>query len=148
MAGTLWQEADRRALLLRIDRLTSDTPPLWGRMDAGRMVVHVTDALRMATGELRCRPSKSPLMLPLVKQLVMFYLPWPKGVPTAPELLVRSPAQWASEITALRAAIEELTGKPREGPWPRHPMFGRLSGGEWGRFMYRHIDHHLTQFGV
>lgn len=87
-------------------------------------------------------------MLPIVKQLVMFYLPWPKGVATAPELLSRSPEHWTNESGALHAAIEAFAAKSRDGKWPRHPFFGHLSGAEWGRFMYRHLDHHLTQFGV
>jgi Protein of unknown function (DUF1569) len=148
MAATLWDEKDRRAILGRIGRLTPDAAPRWGRMDASRMVVHVTDALRMATGELRCTASKGPLTLPIVKQLVMFYLPWPKGVLTAPELLVRRPEQWPYEIATLRAAIEEFVTKSHAGAWPRHPRFGHLTGAEWGRLMYRHLNHHLTQFGV
>jgi Protein of unknown function (DUF1569) len=148
MAATLWDEKDRRAILGRIERLTPDATPRWGRMDASCMVVHVTDALRMATGELRCTASSGPLTLPIVKHLVMFYLPWPKGVPTAPELLVRRPDRWPYEIAALRAAIEEFVTKSQGGAWPRHPRFGHLTGPEWGRFMYRHLNHHLTQFGL
>ena len=147
MAGTLWNPTDRRAILSRIERLTPDASPRWGRMDASRMIVHVTDALHMATGELRCATSRSPLMLPFVKQAVMFYLPWPKGVRTAPELLARRPGQWTNEIAALQSAIEEFAARSRDGAWPPHPVFGRLSGVEWGRQMYRHLDHHLTQFG-
>jgi len=147
MAATLWNETDRRAILTRLARLTPEAAPRWGRMDASRMVVHVTDALRMATGELSCAPLGGPLMLPLVKQLVMFYLPWPRGVPTAPELLSRRPEQWTHEIAALRAAIDVFATRSQSGAWPQHPAFGRLSGVEWGRLMYRHLDHHLTQFG-
>ena len=86
-------------------------------------------------------------MLPIVKQLVMFYLPWPRGVSTAPELLSRRPEQWANEIDALRAVIQAFATKSQHGAWPSHPRFGQLSGAEWGRLMYRHLDHHLTQFG-
>jgi hypothetical protein len=75
-------------------------------------------------------------------------LPWPKGVATSPELLSRMPEQWTAEMAALRAAIEAFVSKSRDGAWPRHPRFGHLSGPEWGRLMYRHLDHHLTQFGL
>jgi len=27
-------------------------------------------------------------------------------------------------------------------------VFGRLSAKQWGVLMYRHVDHHLRQFGV
>ena len=35
----------------------------------------------------------------------------------------------------------------RSSPFPRHPLFGRMTNGEWGRWGYRHVDHHLRQFG-
>jgi Protein of unknown function (DUF1569) len=147
MGRTLWNETDRRAVLIRFERITPDAAPRWGRMDASHMVVHVTDALRMATGALQCAALRGPLMLPIVKQFVMFYLPWPRGVRTAPELLSRRPEQWTDEVATLRAAIEEFATRSQAGTWPSHPVFGHLSGVEWGRLMYRHLDHHLTQFG-
>ncbi len=30
----------------------------------------------------------------------------------------------------------------------KQKFLGRLSGEEWGRLMYKHIDHHLRQSGV
>jgi hypothetical protein len=35
-----------------------------------------------------------------------------------------------------------------QGDWPPHPILGRLSRGQWMRWGYRHMDHHLRQFGV
>jgi hypothetical protein len=35
-----------------------------------------------------------------------------------------------------------------EGGWPRHPVFGVMSRNDWGRWGYRHTDHHLRQFGA
>jgi Protein of unknown function (DUF1569) len=148
MAATLWNEPDRRNLVARIERLAPDRAPKWGRMDASRMVVHLTDALYMATGDIQCAAKNTPLAWPGVKQLIMFYLPWPKGSPTAPELLARSPMQWADEVGALRQALEHFARQPVNGDWPAHPAFGRLNAQQWGRLAHRHIDHHLTQFGV
>ena len=148
MPATLWDDTDRRALLRRLERLRPDAAPRWGRMDASRMVVHVTDALRMATGELQCTAVKRSVDA-ADRQAGRDVLPaLAKGVPTAPELLARRPEQWTNEVAALRAAIEEFSIKPPAGAWPNHPRFGHLTGIEWGRFMYRHLDHHLTQFGL
>jgi hypothetical protein len=30
----------------------------------------------------------------------------------------------------------------------RHPIFGKMSVEDWGKSQYKHIDHHLSQFGV
>ena len=91
MAHTLWSEEDRRALEARLARLRPDAKALWGSFDAPRMVCHITDTVRSATGDLPCTPKPSPLGYPIIKSLVMFYLPWPKGAPTAPELISREP---------------------------------------------------------
>lgn len=148
MAPTLWQQKDREAILNRFAKLTPDRTPQWGQMDAVRMVVHVTDGVRMAMGEIECAPKKGPFKLPVIKQLIMFYLPWPKGAPTAPELLARVPKQWTNEIELFRDAMDRFGMKNVDGAWPMHPAFGSVNGREWGRLMYRHLDHHLTQFNV
>ena len=148
MPRTIWNSDDRRALLARLDRLSAGSRPQWGRFDAPRMLAHVTDALRTATGEVRCAPRRSPLRYPPINSLVMFHVPWPKGSPTAPELLARAPAGWPEETALLRAAIEAFVTRAPGGAWPDHAAFGRLSGEQWGRLMHRHIDHHWKQFGV
>ena len=73
----------------RLHQLTPDQQPRWGRMDAGRMLAHLTDACRMATGDLAVAPRKGPLRYWPLRDLVIYYLPWPKGAPTAPELVRR-----------------------------------------------------------
>jgi hypothetical protein len=148
MVRTLWNERDRRALDDRLARLTPDARSLWGSLDAPRMLCHVTDAVRSATGDVACAPKPGPLRYPIVKSLVMFYLPWPKGVPTAPELLIRKPEAWDADVARFRAAVGALTSRAQDGPWPVHAAFGKLSGAQWGRLLYRHTDHHFTQFGV
>jgi hypothetical protein len=148
MAHTLWNEEDRRALDTRLARLRPDAKGLWGALDAPRMLCHVTDAVRSATGDVACTPKPSPLSYPVINSLVMFYLPWPKSAPTAPELISRHPEIWDVEVARFRSALNDLTKRPRNGPWPVHAAFGKLSGTQWGRLLYRHTDYHFKQFGV
>ena len=148
MPHTLWNEDDRRALDARLAKLGPDTSGRWGGLDAPRMVCHITDAVRWATGNVICKPKASLLRYPPLNSLVMFYLPWPKSAPTAPELIAREPETWDIEVARFRSAVDELTGRPRNGAWPVHVAFGKLSGTQWGRFLYRHTDYHFKQFGV
>lgn len=145
---TLWDATDRATLLARFERLTPDTPARWGRFTAARMVTHVTDAIRSATGELAVSPIKGPLAVWPLNVLAMHHLPWPKGAPTAPELIARTPDQWHTELETLRAQFDVFAAKPTASDWPRHAAFGRIGPDGWGRLMYRHTDHHLKQFGV
>ena len=145
---TMHAAADRRSLIERIGRLQSDSQPHWGKFTAPRMVVHLTDALRMATGELPVKPKRTPLRFTPLKQLAIYVLPFPKSVPTAPELLVRTPSAWDGEVEALIGMVERFGSRPANVVWPVHPVFGTMSAHAWGAQVYRHCDHHLRQFGV
>lgn len=145
---TIWNEQDRLSLLQRFTSLPATAPARWGRFTAPRMVSHVTDALRAALGELPVADVPGPLKVWPLNALVIYYLPWPKGAPTAPELIARTPENWESELASLRAAVERFVARPVGGPWARHAAFGAISGKDWGRLMFRHLDHHLRQFGA
>ena len=51
-------------------------------------------------------------------------------------------------VQDIRAAIESLITRPKDGPWPLHAALGSISGAQWGRLLYRHTDYHFRQFGV
>ena len=149
---TLFNASDRAALLPRLARLTAETPARWGKFDATRMVAHVNDAMRMGTGDLPVGPRKSSLRHAFGRWFAIYApLPWPKGVPTAPELLQRGRAD-ALQFTAECAAFSQLmnTVAARQGAanWPDHPAFGPMREKDWGALGYRHTDHHFRQFGI
>jgi len=143
---TLWNAEDRTSILDRMTRLSPGATPAWGSLNAPRMLTHVTDAVRMATGELAVAYRGGPLSIWPLNSLIMFYLPWPKGAPTAPELIARSAGDWTAGVEELRAAMDRFSERDMNGTWPAHPVFGTIGGSGWGRLAYRHIDHHLTQF--
>jgi hypothetical protein len=89
-----------------------------------------------------------PLRYPPLKQFIVYIAPFPKNVPTAPELLARSPRDWGADIAELRSLIERFSARRGAEQWPDHPAFGRLSERAWGVLVYRHMDHHLRQFGA
>ena len=148
MTHTLWNADDRASVLNRFGQLAEGARPKWGSFDAPRMVTHVTDALRAGLGEIAVAPRPSFLGRWPINVLVMFHVPWPKSAPTAPELLRRTPEEWQAELGTLRDAVERFGQRDVNGPWARHAAFGNIGGSGWGRLMYRHFDHHLTQFGA
>jgi hypothetical protein len=145
---SIWQETTRRELDQRIALLSPTLQPAWGKMTASRMVLHLTNSFRSATGELAVAPMHSPLMYTPIKQLVIYWLPFPKGVPTAAELLSGTPGEWSGDLAGLLAALDRFTKRDRTGSWPAHAAFGAMTGDQWRVLMYRHCDHHLRQFGI
>ena len=148
MSGTLLHVASRTEIQRRLARLAPGSMPRWGKFNAPRMVVHVADSIRMALGELPVAAKNTPLQLPILKHLAIYVLPFPRSTPTAPELLARAPAAWNGEIVTLGALVEKFATRSPRDEWPRHPIFGAMSGRAWGVLAYRHCDHHFRQFGI
>jgi len=147
VAPSLWDEGPRRELLERLSRLTGDARPRWGRMNAPQMLTHVNDQFRMALGDLPTAPKRMPIRYPPLNHLFAYVLPWPKGVPTAPELLARiDQSTWPIEVATFATLLQRFATRPEGVAWPLHPAFGRLSRRAWGLLGYRHTDHHLRQF--
>jgi hypothetical protein len=147
--ASLWNDPTRKELLARVERLTPDTPARWGKFTCSAMLAHVNDALRMPLGEVAPASKKLPIRHFPLKQLFIYLLPFPRGLPTAPELLARSSgAVWADEVKAFRGLVARLALASGATVWPSHPAFGAMSRGDWGVLGYRHVSHHFTQFGV
>lgn len=144
----LLDSADRAAIEARIASLGPDSRRRWGTLELPKAVSHMADQLSLALGEIEMKPIKHPARLFPLKQMVVWVMPWPRGLPTAPVLM-------STDIAALDAAREHLLGKidafaERAGkrPFGAHPIFGTLDDRGWGRLAWRHLDHHLRQFGA
>ena len=144
---SVFHQADRLALSHRLDAVTPVSTPLWGRMDSRQMLAHLSDGVRMALGELSVKPRPGALRWPPVRHAVIYWLPFPKGAPTAPELLTRRADDYDLERAALKHLLERLGALEGARDWPEHPAFGRLGSRGWGVLTHRHVDHHLRQFG-
>jgi hypothetical protein len=144
--------ADRAELDRRLAALRPDMAPRWGRMSAGGVVCHLTDSFLIVLGSRPTSRTSTRIERTLVR-LIALTLPvrWPPGIETVPELDQERggtpPAEFAADVARLRAALQEFaTRMPHESL--SHPIFGRGSKAEWGRWGYRHVDHHLRQFGL
>jgi hypothetical protein len=145
---TLWQVSVREELKSRLAKIGPHQTPGWGRMTAGKMVVHIADSFRSSIGELAIKPPTVPLRYLPIKQLFIYWLPFSKNLPTAPELLARQPGEWTADVSELTALIDRFASRDRTGAWPDHGLFGSMTGDDWGVLMYRHTDHHFRQFGA
>ena len=143
----IWDPNARQEIYHRLALVTPDTPAKWGSMSARQMIAHLVDAIRMATGALPAEQKNLPIRFTPIKQLIIYGPPFPKNSPTAPELLGRQAEDWEAECVELKREIESYAAKP-PAKFPRHPAFGNLSRKAWGALGYKHIDHHLRQFGA
>jgi hypothetical protein len=146
---TAWEPSFRSSLADRSKRLSADTRPAWGKMNASGMLAHINDSYRMVLGDLYVKSKNLPIRFTPIKQLIIYVAPFPKGAPTAPELLARCDrADLAEEQRAygeLLTRIGAITPATKLQP---HPAFGTLTYRAYGVLIARHTDHHFRQFGL
>jgi len=149
MAATMWDPSLRASFSERVKKLDRDSKAAWGKFNASGMLAHLNDSYRMFTGELKVKSKNLPLRYTPIKQLVIYVAPFPKGAPTAPELLARCDgAVLDDEKQAIETMFAKLAAVKPGDPLPEHPAFGVLTYRAYGVLMARHTDHHLKQFGV
>ena len=147
--ATAWDSTFRDSLADRVTRLTAETKPAWGKMHASGMLAHVNDSYRMVLGDLYVKSKNLPLRFTPFKQLSIYVAPFPKGAPTAPELIARSDgADLAEEQRAYPELLARLAAIPPGTKLPDHPAFGTLTHRAYGVLIARHTDHHFRQFGL
>lgn len=148
---TIHDEATRAGLVQRLDRLDPDSPRRWGRMTPHQALCHQADLFRFALGKREGPRLGNRLRTDLIKWYALnLPLRWPHGFPTARQFDQErggtTPEEFDVDRVTLVDLIERFT-RP-DAVLHEHPLFGRLSRPEWGRWGFRHTDHHLRQFGV
>lgn len=149
---TLARPRDTAEILARLKQLRPDSARRWGRMSAHQMVCHLGDACRMALGQKGVSPASGALQRTFLKWVALYVpMPWPAGVLTRPEIEQgrggTCPTDFDADLAEVATLVEVLASQ-RAVVWPPHPVFGTLSEREWLRWGYRHLDHHLRQFGT
>jgi hypothetical protein len=147
---TIYQPDVARAIVARCERLTPETPALWGEMNVAQMLRHVARSLRTPTGELVAPLLPWPVRLigRIVKRRVLSDAPLKRSAHTTPIFKVAEPCEFAAETADVLDALARLTVGPHVATAPEHTFFGPMTAQDWGRLMYRHVDHHFKQFGV
>ena len=149
MATTIWDQAVRSSITERAMRISAEAKPVWGKFNASGMMAHINDSLRMALGDLPVKSKNLPLRYKPIRKLFIYYLPMPKGAPTAPELIARcANAVLEDEKRTFAELIDRCARVTPSSTLGEHPAFGDLSYDEYGCLIAKHTDHHLRQFRV
>jgi hypothetical protein len=149
MTSTLFDEEARASILSRLDRLSPAAQRLWGTMNPGQMVCHLSDHLGVALGTVASTPAPAATSNPLMRWFIIRLMPWPKGKLDSPkEQFTTKPGDFTRDRATLKSLIEQFAERGSAGNFGAHSIFGRMSGTRWGQLAHRHIDFHLRQFGV
>lgn len=146
---TLWNEADSASLRTRLSKLSTKSPRQWGTMNVGQMLRHIDIAYKNAIGEIRVAKNPMAFFVSLkpVKWLMIQGLPFQKNLPTAKEYKSTPNVDFGAAYDTFLNTFDRITRESRTLKFVEHPIFGRLTFDEWGILLYKHLDHHLKQFG-
>jgi hypothetical protein len=119
----LFDPSVKQEIISRINKLTPQSQRLWGKMDVAQMLAHVQAPIGVAFGTNTVKGNwLMKLILPFFKKMLYDEKPWKQGLPT--------------DKTESNMINE------------KHPVFGKLTKENWSKATWKHIDHHLKQFGA
>jgi hypothetical protein len=139
-------------LTSRINKLTPATKGQWGKMNVSQMLAHCNVSYEMVYEEGKHPKPKGLLkfiLKLLVKNKVVGPQPYKKNNPTAPAFIIKEDKDFETEKARLLGYLDKTLqlGEAHFDGKESH-SFGVLTVGEWNTMFYKHLNHHLTQFGV
>jgi hypothetical protein len=134
----------------RIEAISTDSQRLWGTMTPEQMLFHCRGQLLISNGTL---PSKKAFPAPvqwLLKKTYGAGVAFSKGMATMPEIVSHevSDLNFAEEKERLKAVLKQFVDSPKTTIITSHPIFGEYTKDDWGKIIYKHLDHHFRQFGA
>lgn len=147
----IFDSKETEAVIDRINKLSPTTRPQWGKMSADQMLAHCNVTYEMAFEDKHPKPNGfTKFMLKLfVKNTVVGDKPYKRNSRTAPQFLITNARNFVEEKARLTDYLKKAQnlGEDYFDGKESH-SFGKLTKKEWNTMFYKHLDHHLTQFGV
>ncbi len=151
---TLFDKNTTIESLQRIDQLQANSKSIWGKMSVNEMICHVSDPFRDMLRIRNTKPAIPSLLRPLMKWLLLNEKPFSKNAPTvkpylqSPKGTGTKPNDFLSDKEELKRLVSEFARINEGFILGKHAALGHLTKKQAGRFMWKHLDHHLRQFGV
>jgi len=135
-------------ILTRIDTLEEKSQGQWGKMSVGQMVWHCQYPLKLAIENKNYSKKGNAFIKLFFKKSLYNDKPWRKNLPTSPIMKTKEDKDLESERIVLRSLVTNFHAQKVRTEWHPHPVFGTFTPEQWGQLEYKHLDHHLKQFGV
>lgn len=147
---TIFDPETHEELIERLGKLTPGTQRQWGKMSPSQMMEHTARALEMATGDVPMEQAFIGMAIGWIfKNKFLGEQPFPKNSPTGPTLIIKDDPDFEATRARLSGLINRFHSMGESGVDGHvHGFFGRLDGKQWGETQFKHVDHHLRQFGL
>ena len=137
-------------IISRINSLDAHSRGLWGKMEVAQMLAHCAVAFGVPLSDKKLKGNfLMRLIGPLFKKQLYDDRPWKQNLPTSPNFKITSEKNFDAEKQKLIELVDRFYKAGPDGisKFP-HPIFGHFTSQQWGQSMFKHLDHHLRQFGV
>jgi len=139
-------------IISRINTLDENTQANWGKMNVEQMLKHCQLPLNVATEKDTMKVKAGFLKRFIFKSFIKPHMyndkPWKPNLKTLKEFVITDAQVFATEKEKLTTLVNEFANKKDNTNWPTHPLFGDFTTEQRGKMQYKHLDHHLKQFGV
>jgi len=143
----LFDDAPRQEIIDRVNKLKADSKPLWGKMSVAQMLAHNVIPMELALQNPKpSRQFMGRIFGGMVRKKLLAPEPFKKNGFTPKEFRIDSEKDFHSQKEKLLSLVNKFQkGSIKDTV---HPFFGNMTETEWGQLQYKHLDHHLQQFGV
>lgn len=145
---SLLTEEGHKEIKSRLSKLTENSERLWGKMTVGQMAWHCQYPLKLAIKNKENTSKGNWFIKTFFKKSLYNDKPWHKNLPTASQLKTTEPKDFTKETAILKTLVDDFAALKDREEWHPHPAFGPFTKEQWGQLEYKHLDHHLKQFGV
>ena len=138
-------------VIQRIDQLSPGSQANWGKMTVAQMLAHCNVSYEMAYDNKHPEPNffMKLILMSFVKKTVTGEAPYKRNSQTAPAFIIKDERNFDAEKLRLISYIHKTQQLGKSHFNNKQSLsFGPLSITEWSNLFYKHLDHHLTQFGV
>ena len=133
-------------VLERLSKINADTQPEWGKMDAAQMFAHCAEVQDAYNGKPIKVAFWMRLLKPMWRPLLLAEKPFGKNAPTLDQFRMADPEDFDRQRDRLLDSLRTMHALGKRTM--QHPLLGHMSSEDIGWITYKHMDHHLQQFGV
>jgi hypothetical protein len=138
-------------IIARINQLSVQSTPEWGKMNVAQMLAHCNVTYELVFENKHPKPNALVrfLLKVIVKNYVVSDKPFKRSSQTSPAFIIANDRDFETEKYRLIDYINQVQklGATHFDGKVSH-SFGALKATEWNNMFYKHLEHHLKQFGV
>jgi hypothetical protein len=146
--NSIFNKSDNDLIIARINNLTPESQALWGKMSVDQMLKHTEAAVAVAFAEKELKVNFIMKLLGKILKKKVFNSDFKRNSPTAAEFIFTSTYDFEIAKASLIEKFSRFAAGEQSITLKVHPFWGKMTSEDWSTLMWKHMDHHLRQFGV